>query len=568
MIAQRIVHAMLIDILFLQGSAMALNHRYSVVCLLFMCSALGEYAIIPKPKHLVPGNGEFSLQQTTNILLQPYNEATCELASYITEVLWDAVGIRAEIGALQAYNGTDNNINIIIDEQSGIAHEGYRLSITPEQLTMHASSVTGAFWAFQTVRQLMPQIPCVTIEDEPRFAYRGLMLDVARHMFSVEYLKKFIDVMAAYKYNVFHWHLTDDQGWRIEIKAYPRLQEVAAYRDETLIGHKKTMPHVFDGVRYGGYYTQEEIKEVVAYAAQRHITIIPEIDLPGHCTAVLAAYPELGCTHGPYKVSPIWGIHEEVFCVGNEQTFQFLQNVLTEVMQLFPSRYIHIGGDEVRKTRWQQCSLCQARKEQEHLESDEQLQMYFTQRIARFLQAHERTIIGWDEILDKNLPKDAVIMSWRGTQGGVEAAQMGHPAIMTPFEYVYFDYYQSHDTGESLAIGGYLPLEKVYQYDPMPEDLTLEQSSYIQGAQANIWTEYISTPEHVDYMTYPRALALAEVVWAQADHKDYADFITRLHGNKVYLDSMGINPSHHGYKNNETVLIDGTEQPRFAELVE
>lgn len=536
-------------------------HKYLVLLLFTIVSSsvLADLpAIIPQPITVTPLQGNFTMSNSTVLAIRPYTRETKELASVITAFLSASLGI--SLATIEGDVASENDvitrdvISIVIDREFAIAPEGYFLSITPDRLVIKASTVTGAFWACQTVRQLMPTrvenhaqgvekviaIPCVTITDAPRFSYRGLHLDVARHMFSVEFIKKYIDVMAAYKLNTFHWHLTDDQGWRIEIKGYPKLQQIAAYRNETLVGHNKAVPPVFDGIRYGGYYTQEEIKEVVEYARQRHITIIPEIELPGHCLAALAAYPELGCTGGPYQSATRWGIFDDVYCAGNEKVFAFLEDVLAQVMELFPSTYIHIGGDEVRKQRWKACSKCQERIQSEKLRDEHELQSYFIQRIERFINSKGRTIIGWDEILEGGLAPHATVMSWRGIQGGIQAARLHHQVIMTPCPPLYFDYYQSQSPDEPLAIRGYSTLKDVYEYEPIPQELDAQEARYIIGVQANVWTEYIQTTPHVEYMTYPRAIALAEIAWSRAESKNYDDFVNRLKRNRTHLQAMHV----------------------------
>jgi hexosaminidase len=352
-------------------------------------------------------------------------------------------------------------------------------------------------------------------------------------------------LMALYKFNYFHWHLTEDQGWRIEIKKYPKLAEVAAYRNETIVGHHSDRPHQFDGQRYGGYYTQEDIKEIVDHAGKHYVTIVPEIEMPGHSQAALAAYPELGCAGGPYEVATRWGIFKEVYCAGNEKTFEFLEGVLTEVIELFPGKYIHIGGDECPKDRWNECDRCQARIKEEGLEDENELQSYFTKRIETFLLAHDRRLIGWDEILEGGLAPEATVMSWRGTKGGIEAAKLNHDVIMTPTHFCYFDYYQSKEkSGEPLAIGGFLPLDTVYSFEPVPDELTVEEAKHILGAQGNVWTEYIKTPEHVEYMAYPRACALAEAVWTPKGNKNFNDFLKRMEEHYQRLNALNVNARH------------------------
>jgi hexosaminidase len=434
--------------------------------------------------------------------------------------------------------------------------EAYRLLVNKNGVNISASDAAGVFYGIQSLIQLsepweimrtrLLKLPMAFIQDKPAFSYRGMHLDVGRHMFPVESVKSYIDMLARYKMNRFHWHLTEDQGWRIEIKQYPKLQEVAAYRKETLKGHYSDQPHQFDGKRYGGFYTQEEVKEIVRYAQERFITVIPEIELPGHAQAAIAAYPELGCTGEPVEVATKWGIFEDVYCP-SEETFTFLENVLTEVMALFPSEYIHIGGDECPKTQWKQSELCQQIIDEEGLKDEHELQSWFIQRIERFLNSKGRQIIGWDEILEGGLAPNATVMSWRGEAGGIEAAKQGHNVVMTPTTYCYFDYYQSNHPDEPLAIGGYLPLDKVYNYYPVPEELSEEEAKHILGAQGNVWTEYIPTPSKLQYMAYPRMQALSEVVWTGKKKPGYSNFVKRLSHHLKWMEREGINAANHIY---------------------
>lgn len=362
-------------------------------------------------------------------------------------------------------------------------------------------------------------------------------------MFPVSFVKKYIDLLAYHKFNRFHWHLTEDQGWRIEIKKYPKLQEVAAYRKETLVGNYGSGK--YDGQRYGGFYTQEEVKDIVKYAADRYVTIIPEIEMPGHAVAALTAYPQLGCTGGPYEVRTTWGVADDVFCAGKEETFAFLQDVLDEVVPLFPGKYVHIGGDECPKTRWKKCPHCQKRIKTEKLKDEHALQSYFIQRIEKYLNGKGKQIIGWDEILEGGLAPNATVMSWRGEEGGIAAAQQGHDVIMTPGNWCYFDHYQDTSKTEPLAIGGFTPVSQVYSYEPLPEQLSAEESKHVLGAQANLWTEYIATPEYAEFMAYPRACALAEVVWSPKENKSYDDFVKRMATHVTRLDQLKVNYAKH-----------------------
>ena len=444
-------------------------------------------------------------------------------------------------------------------KDANLAEEEYSIDITKANCIVRASSYNGFLYAIQTLKQLTSVnifgnepnpaekflFPCVKIQDKPRFGYRGMHLDCSRHFFSVEEVKKYLDIMALYKLNRFHWHLTDDQGWRVEIKKYPRLTEIGAFRNGTVI--KKDWGSN-DGVRYGGYYTQEQMKDVVAYAGKLGIVVIPEIDLPGHMMGALAGYPELGCTGGPYEVWTRWGISEQVLCPGKEAMFSFLEDVFTELMDIFPSEYIHIGGDECPKTEWEKCPACQARikqlgiKADGHHSAEQFLQSYVTARVQKFLNDHGRRIIGWDEVLEGELAEGATVMSWRGTEGGIKASAMGFDVIMTPNTYCYFDYYQSEDQDkEPFGIGGFLPWDKVYSYEPL-EGLNDSQQKHILGVQANLWTEYVATPEHLEYMLLPRMNALSEVQWCVPENKDIERFKAAMEAESFKIfDILGYN---------------------------
>ncbi|RZK94571.1 MAG: beta-N-acetylhexosaminidase, partial [Hymenobacter sp.] len=402
-------------------------------------------------------------------------------------------------------------------------------------------------------------LPAVEVADKPRYSWRGMHLDVSRHFFPVEFVKQYIDYLALHKMNTFHWHLTDDQGWRIEIKKYPKLTSVGGYREGTLIGHYGAKVPEYDNVRYGGFYTQEQVKEVVKYAQDRYITVVPEIEMPGHALAALAAYPELSCTGGPFKVGQTWGVFDDIFCAGNEQTFSFLQDVLTEVMPLFPSKIVHIGGDEAPKTRWKTCPKCQARIKTEHLKDEHELQSYFVQRMEKFVNTKGKTIIGWDEILEGGLAPNAAVMSWRGMEGGTAAAKQKHQVVMTPGEFVYFDHAQGDPAQEPLNIGGYLPLAKVYSFEPTPPELNAEERKYILGAQANLWTEYIPTTQYVEYMVLPRMSALAEVLWTPASQKNWESFKVRMQPQYQRFAALGANYSKSAFNVREQFVADTTK---------
>ena len=506
--------------------------------------------IIPAPVSIKKTNGEFILSRETVLLADSLdNKSVVFLADYLRD---------KKMLSIQSKADTNKNVaNSIVFTSSGLDSlppEGYRLTITPQKITI-AGRGAGLFYGVQTLLQLMPatgaatiKFPCVQIEDYPRFGYRGMMLDVCRHFFSVEFVKKYIDLMAAYKLNTFHWHLTDDQGWRIEIKKYPRLTEIGSQRAQTVIGnyHDRT-PQQFDNTPYGGYYTQDQIRDVIKYAADRYITIIPEIEMPGHSSAALAAYPELSCDPSyPYKVSETWGVFHDTYCP-SDKTFDFLQDVLTEVMDLFPSKYIHIGGDEAPKDAWKKSEFCQRLikklgfKDDKTDTKEDKLQSYFIERIEKFVNSKGRRIIGWDEILEGGLSPNATVMSWRGEAGGIAAAQQNHDVIMTPGSGgLYLDAAQNKLSEEPLTIGGYTPLIKTYSYNPVPLVLTPDQQKHIIGVQANLWTEYITTDAKVEYMVLPRMLALSEVAWTPLANKNYTDFAnTRLPYHLAWLDNNG-----------------------------
>ncbi len=500
--------------------------------------------IIPKPEQIRIKKGVFTIFKDTKIVIHPDTEKMRYTVTYLNNMLSISSGY-----TLQVMTSDDSAVkdNIIVLTTQGadskLGDEGYDLSIHKNAVRIEANTAAGVFYGVQTIRQLLPleiespdlsdkkqkwSIPCLEIQDKPRFSYRGMHLDVCRHFMPKEFIKKYIDYIAMHKMNTFHWHLTEDQGWRIEIKKYPLLTKVGAWREETLVGYPNNLPRKFDGERYGGFYSQEDIKEIVDYAESRFVTVIPEIEMPGHSQAALASYPELSCTGGPFKVLTHWGVSKEVYCAGKEKTFKFLEDVLTEVIELFPSKYIHIGGDECPKKRWEDCPDCQKRIEENGLENEHELQSYFIQRIERFLNSKGRYIIGWDEILEGGLAPQATVMSWRGTKGGIEAARHGHDVIMTPTSHCYFDYYQGDPDFEPKAIGGYTPLKKVYSFNPVPDVLSAEEAKHILGAQGNVWTEYILGQGQVEYMAIPRMAALAEVTWTSQKQREWSDFLNRM----------------------------------------
>ncbi|MBG7613051.1 family 20 glycosylhydrolase [Polaribacter sp. BAL334] len=501
--------------------------------------------IIPKPLFQQLNNGVFELNEATSLeTIQEFGNVAQFLKSYVKEQFHLKISSKK----------SDTKI-LFIKDHSIKNEEGYLLKIDKNKIEIRANSSKGAFYAVQSLIQLLPienkstsiSIQCLEIQDAPQFAYRGMHLDVARHFFSVDFIKKQLDLMALLKMNTFHWHLTEDQGWRIEIKKYPKLQEIAAFRNETLIGHYSDEPHQFDGKKYGGFYTQKEIKEIVKYASERQITVIPEIEMPGHSQAAIAAYPELGCTGNQLEVATKWGVFEDIYCT-KETTFQFLEDVIDEVVPLFPGKYIHIGGDEAPKSRWKNCAHCQKVIKKEGLKDEHELQSYFIKRMEKYINSKGKQIIGWDEILEGGLAPNATVMSWRGNVGAIEAAKQQHDVILTPNSHCYFDYYQSDNENEPLAIGGFLPLEKVYDFNPIPEELTKEEAKFVLGAQGNVWTEYMSTPEKVEYMVFPRIIALAEVVWSAKEHKNYDDFIRRLEFFNKRLDAKNVQYANHLYE--------------------
>ena len=521
------------------------------VCLSACATHDPKISIVPYPNHLEPGHGTFAVKGEGVVCDSRADERTQRAVAEFAAQLAKTSG--GENPVTVADELPASGIRFVLDQT--LPEEGYRLDVTPKGVEVRASRFPGFFYAVQSLRQMLPAavygtepapgeewvLPCVSIEDAPRFAYRGMHLDVARHFFSVEEVKRYLDVMAIHKLNRFHWHLTDDQGWRIEIKKYPELTTVGSIRKKTMI--RKEWDN-YDNTPYGGYYTQDEIRDIVDYAAKRFITVIPEIEFPGHAVGALASYPWLGCTGEQYEVRQTWDIDDRVFCIGKETTFEFIEGVLEEVVGLFPSEYIHIGGDECPTVMWEKCPHCKARMKAEGLRRPRQLQNYATARVEKFLNARGRRLIGWDEILEGDVTPTATIMSWRGAKGGIEAARQGNHAIMAPTTNCYLDYYQTRDTArEPLAIGGYLPVEKVYELDPY-EQLTPAEQVCILGVQANLWTEYIATWPHAEYMLLPRLSALAEVGWS-LDRKDYAGYLHRVRRLARIYDACGYNYARH-----------------------
>lgn len=522
------------------------------------CTAQHDrYNLIPYPNHLVEKQGEFTIDASTKIII-PADSAVREAVSLFADRLSAFLPAPIEVIIGAPAVGT---MSFLYDYT--LPNEGYLLNVNDDRIDVRASSKAGFFYATQTLSQLLPadfltqstpraiklKVPCVEIRDYPRFAYRGAMFDVGRYFYSVADVKKFVDIMAFHKLNKFHWHLTDDQGWRIEIDKYPRLIEIGSQRRGTEIGKDTKL---INDIAHGGFYTKAEIREVVEYARRRSITVIPEVDMPGHMMAALASYNELGCTRGPYETLCYWDVNDDILCAGRESTYQFVEGVLDEVIELFPSEYIHIGGDEAPKVRWRVCTDCQRKIKDLGFVSDtlhsaeEYLQSYFIHRVGKMLDDRGRKMIGWDEILEGGAPANSTIMSWRGEKGGIAAAKSGLDVIMSPTSHLYLDYYQATDIGkEPLAMGGYVPVDSVYNYDPIPAELTPEQQKHILGAQGNMWTELISDMNHLEYMLLPRLTALSEVQWCSPHTKSLQRFASALPGIYRRYELMGYNYANH-----------------------
>ncbi|HXH60654.1 MAG TPA: beta-N-acetylhexosaminidase [Fimbriimonadaceae bacterium] len=514
-------------------------------------SAFGlSYAVIPRPVQIEPRDGQFPVRDITKIFAEPGLENE---ASYLSDHLGGMKVVVAKSAdpiagsILLTTQGSDQTLN----------REGYVLDVTGRSVKLSSPKKAGVFRGIQTILQLLQPgdggatvVPAVHVRDYPRFQWRGMHLDVARHFFPVDAIKQYIDTLAFFKMNVFHWHLTDDQGWRIEIKKYPKLTEVSSWRDETLGRPGTNRPG--DGIKYGGFYTQDEIREIVDYAAKRHVTVVPEIEMPGHSVEVLAAYPDLACDtpdnllarekgENPFAVSTTWGVKPDILCGGKDASLKFMEDVLDEVLDLFPSPFIHIGGDEAPKNRWKQCPTCQKRIADLGLKDEDELQSWFTQQIDNYLTSKGRRLVGWDEILQGGIADNATVMSWRGVNGGIAAARSGHDAVMTPNGYCYLDYYQSKQQGEPEAIGGLIDLAKAYSYEPVPAALSPDEAKHILGVQGNVWTEYIADVQQMEYMAWPRGAAIAEIGWTPPDLKDFNDFSARWDAVSHCLTEMGVN---------------------------
>ena len=523
-------------------------------------TAQANYEVIPMPQSITLSNSDnqFVLHSGTLISYTSGNEDMARNAQFLQTYLADQLGYTLRIEPGIASEG------IVLKLVEGQASEGYTITVDADRVLVEATSPAGIFYGIQTIRKAVPVemgavvgFPAGVITDAPRFAYRGAHLDVCRHFFSVDSVKTYIDMLVLHNMNKFHWHLTEDQGWRMEIKQFPKLTEIGSVRNGTMIRKDWNSN---DSIQYGGFYTQDECREIVKYAADRYITVIPEIDMPGHMVAAVTAYPELGCTGGPYEVRTIWGVSEELLCAGNEKVYDFVDKVLDEVMDVFPSKDIHIGGDECPKTEWEKCPKCQSKikalglKKDDRFTAEQKLQAYFTKHVDEYLTKHGRNAIGWDEILEGGVSENATVMSWRGESGGIEAARLKHRVIMTPNTYCYFDYYQSKDCdNEPFAIGGFLPIKHVYDYEPLPANLTPEEQSYIWGVQCNVWTEYIPTFSHVQYMMLPRGAALSEVQWSLPEAKDYEKFRNERLPRLIKIYEL------YGYNYSRRIYIDADE---------
>jgi hexosaminidase len=533
-------------------------------------------SVIPKPEQMEIHDGNFTVTPKTKVVYFFSNNEVKNTVEQFVGRIEAATGYKLPVA--DGFNIPKSNFiffNYLRNDDLG--NEGYRLEVEKNKISIGANSDAGFFYAVQTIFQLLPpeifspvpvkkirwQVPCVSIIDKPRFQWRGMHLDVSRHFFPKEFMKTYIDMIAMHKMNVFHWHLTDDQGWRIEIKKYPRLTEVGAWRvdRENQEWNNRDSQRVGEKATYGGFYTQEDIRDVIKYAADHHVTVVPEIEMPAHAMAALAAYPQYSCKGVPLTVPPggVWP-DDQIYCAGNDSTFYFLQDVLSEVIDLFPGKYIHIGGDEADKTEWKKCPKCQARIKQEGLKDESELQSYFIKRIEKFLVSKHRQLIGWDEILEGGLAPEATVMSWRGMEGGIAAARGNHDVVMTPGSHCYFDHNQGPREFEPPAIGGYSPLSKVYQFEPVPDSLTPEQATHILGAQANLWAEYIPTPEHAEYMAMPRMAAMCEVLWSPKGPRDWNEFVPRVERQMERYKAIHYNFAMSAYLVGKEMKLDSTSK--------
>ena len=545
-------------------------------------SDMMEISIIPQPLKISEKNGFFKFTSKTKIFISEKNyKEISGIAEYFSNQFYRASGMYLDTAKLP---NPEENKGIIFElnknYDKNLGDEGYTLLVEQKKIQLKANKPAGLFYAVQTLFQLMPVeiagaeksentdwiIPCVSITDKPRYVWRGMHLDVSRHFFPKEFIKKYIDLIAMHKMNVFHWHLTDDNGWRIEIDKYPELTEISAWRvdREKQPWNNRTPPEPGEKATYGGFYTKEDVREIVEYAKEKFVTVIPEIEMPGHTSEVLAAYPELSCTGGPFYVKPggYWP-NIDIFCAGNEETFNFLEDVIDEVIEMFPAKYIHIGGDEADKTRWKTCKKCQQRIKDEGLKNEEELQSWFIKKIEKYLNSKGKQLIGWDEILEGGLAPEATVMSWRGFEGGIDAVRQDHDVVMSPVSHCYFDYYQANPEFEPKAIGGFTTLKKVYSFEPTPPVLNQDEAVHILGAQGNVWTEYISTPEHAEYMAVPRMSALAEVAWSPKEKRNWECFRQRLEKQFSRFRQMNVNYSEGSFAVDFVTKFD-TSGNKFA----
>lgn len=521
----------------------------AVVSILFSCKEpvpRPVVRIIPLPAEVTDQEGLFTLSNSTKIEISSESDQMRQLASFLTVHTEKYFGFNNAV--VTSETGDKGSVFLKLDENLKLGKEDYNLSVSSDGVQIEAATPNGLFYGMQTLIQLMPStpkqvteiiLPGVEIKDSPRFLWRGLHLDVSRHFMPKEFILKYLDYMAMHKLNTFNWHLADDQGWRIEIKKYPRLTEVGSVRKTTMIGHINN-PTGVDTIPTGGYYSQNDVREIVAYASQRFITIVPGIGMPGHALAALAAYPELGCTGVPYEVATRWGTFSDVYCPGKEGTYTFIKDVIAEMTTLFPGRYIHIGGADCSETRWEKCPQCLLKMKTDSMGNVHDLHNYFVRRISRTLDSLGRDMVGWDEVVKDTLITKAVVMSWRGQTGGIEAIQRKLQTVMSPVKFCNFDQYQTDPKGEPLAVGGLLTLEQVYNFEPVPQDLSRQEARYIIGAQANVWTQYMKTPEYVEYMIFPRVAALSEVLWSTKESRNYPWFKKRMLEQIKRYDAEGI----------------------------
>lgn len=513
--------------------------------------------VVPAPDKISYNakGGDFTLSASTVINYTAGNADMERNATFLAQYVKDMT--KLELGKQAAKGKAKTGISLVLNAKAKLAPEAYEIVVDKRGVTVTGATAAGVFYGVQAIRKSLPvlqsaesvELPAAKVEASPRFAYRGMMLDCARHFFPAKFVKKYIDMIALHSMNRLHWHISDDQGWRFEVPGYPRLTEVGSKRAQTVTGHNSELE---DGVPYGGYYTDAEIRDIVKYAAERYVTIVPEVDMPGHMMAALAAYPELGCTGGPYKTGEFWGVYRDILCAGNEKVYTFIEKTLDHICDLFPGQYIHIGGDESPRVRWEKCPKCQAKiaeqglTDKDGMSKEARLQGYFAKRVQKYLENKGRKIIGWDELLGCDVDSTATIMSWRGAEPGAQGAKLGHDIIMSPNNALYFDHYQSKDTGsEPPAIGGFSDVANVYNLEPVPADLAPSVKAHIKGVQANVWTEYIPYTNQVEYMVLPRMAALSEVQWLQPSEKNFEAFKKRVDSLRHIYELYGYNYAHH-----------------------